>query len=176
MKVITNGRARVQGHLSPVRKAPGLLPTCSIPGTQYCGTGIARRMTSSPTLKWKAFFSPNSLPKCGRVESAGACLGDNQDSLLKEQLEIALNFHKARPAPYVPCPSRYLVKLRPHLECGGLAGPFLHLHSRVPSLLVFPDCKYTVHERCVSKNIPGCVKTYSRTKRGSEVGDTYCLV
>lgn len=29
-------------------------------------------------------------------------------------------------------------------------------------------CKYTVHERCVSKNIPGCVKTYSRTKRGSE--------
>ncbi|XP_029795552.1 diacylglycerol kinase gamma isoform X3 [Suricata suricatta] len=29
-------------------------------------------------------------------------------------------------------------------------------------------CKYTVHERCVSKNIPGCVKTYSKTKKGSE--------
>ncbi|XP_062948422.1 diacylglycerol kinase gamma isoform X3 [Cynocephalus volans] len=29
-------------------------------------------------------------------------------------------------------------------------------------------CKYTVHERCVSKNIPGCVKTYSKTKKGNE--------
>lgn len=40
----------------------------------------------------------------------------------------------------------------------------------------FSDCKYTVHERCVSKNIPGCVKTYSKTKKGREVGDTYYLV
>ncbi|XP_054556399.1 diacylglycerol kinase gamma isoform X4 [Talpa occidentalis] len=29
-------------------------------------------------------------------------------------------------------------------------------------------CKYTVHERCVSKNIPGCVKTFSKPKKGNE--------
>lgn len=42
------------------------------------------------------------------------------------------------------------------------------------SFFFFPDCKYTVHERCVSKNIPGCVKTCSKTKRGGEVSATYC--
>ncbi|XP_031219374.1 diacylglycerol kinase gamma isoform X2 [Mastomys coucha] len=29
-------------------------------------------------------------------------------------------------------------------------------------------CKYTVHQCCVSKNIPGCVKTYSKAKRSGE--------
>ncbi|XP_008049315.1 diacylglycerol kinase gamma isoform X2 [Carlito syrichta] len=29
-------------------------------------------------------------------------------------------------------------------------------------------CKYTVHERCVSKNIPGCVKTCSKPKKSGE--------
>uniref|UniRef100_A0A8C5JXB9 Diacylglycerol kinase n=1 Tax=Jaculus jaculus TaxID=51337 RepID=A0A8C5JXB9_JACJA len=36
-------------------------------------------------------------------------------------------------------------------------------------LSLFSDCKYTVHQRCVSKNIPGCVKTYSKAKRSGEV-------
>ncbi|XP_048202959.1 diacylglycerol kinase gamma [Perognathus longimembris pacificus] len=30
-------------------------------------------------------------------------------------------------------------------------------------------CKYTVHQRCVSKNIPGCVKTHSKARRSGEV-------
>lgn len=77
------------------------------------------------------------------------------------------------PAPDWPPRGRH----GPQLEWGwgGVAGPFLGGHSQALSLL-FSDCKYTVHERCVSKNIPGCVKTYSKTKRGGEVGDTYCLV
>lgn len=53
-------------------------------------------------------------------------------------------------------PTGHLVRLRPHLGRGGVAGPFLHGHSRVLSLLFSPQ----------TVNIPSTNAVYPKTFLG----------
>lgn len=134
------GRYKWQSQSSgppiPVRKTPGLLPTCSIPNTQYCGASTARRMTPPPPLSGKCFsmlcFHPKFTAQCVRAESAGACLGDNHGLSSQRTTGDCFEFPIGKASSLCPLPLMgHLVRLIWRVE-GWLDLSYMVTHEYFP--------------------------------------------